>query len=323
MRQDESGAQHNQTSSLMRRGEVDGDQIDEGADAESGLEGDGMEEAGGALSSAAWEEGRDSLGASVDEESEDGAEGGDGKDTVVHLDGARVLEHVAPPEIGVVFLAGVELVEELLLGREQANTHLGEFVVDETSIQTGDETTRHGSNKGKTSNSPDKASEGLDVTVSNALGDLEGGRGILQPLVSAQDSETRDEHPGVADKGGRKMSGKSILRNSRVRAGSKEIILETRLDHPPADDALEADQAGDAEEVDGHLGGDLAAGDKVQRREDKGHADEASPETVEPFHKVNLLEFVEGHVRVEEGELGGGAILFELGVPFFLVRGKH
>lgn len=323
MRQDESGAQQNQTSGLMRRCEVDGDQVDEGADTEGGLEGDGVEEAGGTLSRAAGEEGRDSLGASVDEESENGAECGYGKDPVVHLDGAGVLEHVAPPEIGVVFLAGVELVKELLFGREQANTHLREFVVDETSIQTGDETTGHGSNKGKTSNSPDKASEGLDVRVSNALGDLEGGSGILQPLVSAQNSETRDEHPGVADKGGRKMGGKSVLRNSRVRAGSKEIILETRLDHPPADDALEADQAGDSEEVDGHLGGDLAAGDEVQRGEDKGHANEASPETVEPFHKVDLFEFVEGHVRVEEGEFGGGAILFELGIPFLLVGGKH
>lgn len=59
------------------------------------------------------------------------------------------------------------------------------------------------------------------------------------------------------------MSSQSVLGDTRVRAGSKEIILETRTDHPPANEALDADQTGDTEQVECHLGRDFAAGDKV------------------------------------------------------------
>lgn len=36
-----------------------------------------------------------------------------------------------------------------------------------------------------------------------------------------------------------------------------------------------------------------------------------------PLHEVDLLELAERHVRVQEGELGRGAVLGELGVPVF------
>lgn len=34
-----------------------------------------------------------------------------------------------------------------------------------------------------------------------------------------------------------------------------------------------------------------------------------------PFHIVDFLELFECHVRVEELELGGGAVFIELGLP--------
>ena len=40
-----------------------------------------------------------------------------------------------------------------------------------------------------------------------------------------------------------------------------------------------------------------------------------------PFHPVDFLEFGEGHVWVEQGELGRGAIFGELAVPVRWVHG--
>lgn len=100
-----------------------------------------------------------------------------------------------------------------------------------------------------------------------------------------------------------------------MRARSEEIVLETRLDHPPANEALETDQTGDTEEVDGHPGGDSAARDKVQRGKDKRHANEATPEAMGPFHEVNLLELLQRHVRVEQLEFRGRTVFFEFRLP--------
>lgn len=100
-----------------------------------------------------------------------------------------------------------------------------------------------------------------------------------------------------------------------MRARSKEIVLETRLDHPPANETLETDQARDTEEVEGHSGGDSAARDKVQRRQDERHADEAAPESMGPLHEVNLLELLQRHVRVEQLEFRGRTVFFEFRLP--------
>lgn len=41
-----------------------------------------------------------------------------------------------------------------------------------------------------------------------------------------------------------------------------------------------------------------------------------------PFHKVYLLELVEGHVWIKEGEFGGGFIFCKLAVPVGLIHGR-
>lgn len=108
-----------------------------------------------------------------------------------------------------------------------------------------------------------------------------------------------------------------------MRARSKEIVLETRLDHPPANEALETDQAGDAEKVDGHSGRDSAARDKVHRGKDKREADEATPEAMGPFHEVNLLELLQRHVRVEQLEFRRRTVFFEFRLPVGKRHGRQ
>lgn len=315
------GARENgKTACLVRGGQMYGDHVNERGDAEGGLEGDEVDEAGGALLGVAGQGGGDAAGAGVGEEGEDGAEGGDGEDAVVELDEAGVLEHVAPPEVGAVLLAGVELVPELGLGRGEAEAHLGEFVVDEAGVEASDEAARHCGQEDEAGDAEDGAPEGVEGRVPDGLDGGGGGDGVGEQAAGAEDREAREEHPGVADEGGGQVGGQTILRDARVGAGGEEVVLETGLDHPPADEALEADQAGDAEQVERHPGRDPAAGDEVERGEDEGEADEAAPEAVRPLHEVDLLELVKGHVRVEQLELRRGTVFFELGLP---VGGGH
>ena len=48
------------------------------------------------------------------------------------------------------------------------------------------------------------------------------------------------------------MGGEAVLRDAGLGAGLEEFVLEAGFHHPPADEALEADQAADAEETAGH-----------------------------------------------------------------------
>jgi hypothetical protein len=146
--------------------------------------------------------------------------------------------------------------------------------------------------------------------------------GVREPATSSENGQTREKHPGVADKGGSKVSGEAVLRDSRVRARSKQIILETRLDHPPADDTLETNQCRDSSKIQCHFGCNFATSDEVGGRNDKGQANEATPDTVKPFHKVDLLKFFKVHMRVEKLELGRCTVLFELGLPIFFGHGR-
>lgn len=315
MREDQGAGEDCQAARLVGGGQVDGDEPEEGADPEGCLHDHEVDEAGGALSDVVGEGGLDAAGAGVGEEGEGGAEGGGGEDAVVELDEAGVLEHVAPPEVGVVLLAAVELVPELGLGRGQAETHHGELVVDETGVETGDETARHACEEDEASHAEDRAAEGLQGWVLNSLDNLHSGLGVGEEAAGAEDGDTRDEHPGVADEGGSQVSSEAVLRNTGVRPGSEQIILETRLYHPPSNDALETDESRDTREIPGHFGSHSAAGDEVGGRDNEREANEATPDTVGPFHEVDLLEFFEVHVGVEKLELGRGTVLFELGFP--------
>lgn len=236
---------------------------------------------------------------------------------MVHLDGARVLEHVAPPEVGAVVLAGVEVVPELGAGGRQADAHHGELVVNEAGVEAGDEAAGHGSEEDEASHAEGAALKGPDGRVLDGLDCLEGGPWIGQKAMGAEDGQTGEEHPGVADEGSAEMGGEAVLGDAGVRARSEEVILQTRLDHPPSDEALEPNQTRDAEDIQRHLRGHLAAYDKVHSGQHERHADEAAPEPMGPLHEEDLLELVERHVRVEELKLGRGAVLVELGVPVF------
>ena len=82
--------------------------------------------------------------ASVSKQRDDSSECGCCQDAMVKLDKRWVLEHVAPPHIGLVWHVAVEGVEQLLLWRCEANAHPRKVVVDEASIESSDEGSRHG-----------------------------------------------------------------------------------------------------------------------------------------------------------------------------------
>ena len=81
--------------------------------------------------------------ARVGPEGVDGDEGRGGEDAVVELDERRVLERVAPPEVGIVGRVGVKGGEELGFGWCEAEAHVWEFIVDEAGVEAGDETAGH------------------------------------------------------------------------------------------------------------------------------------------------------------------------------------
>ena len=111
------------------------------------------------------------------------------------------------------------------------------------------------------------------------------------------------------------MCGEPVLAHARVAARREQVVAQPGLDHPPAEHALEANQAGNADEGSRRACGDAAAGDEVDCWEDKGEPDETAPESVRPLHPVDLFELGELHIWVQTRELGRGTVLGEFGVP--------
>lgn len=114
------------------------------------------------------------------------------------------------------------------------------------------------------------------------------------------------------------MSGESVLAYSRMRAGREQVIGEPGFHHPPTDEALEANEAGDADEGPGHGDGDTTTSDEIGGGEDEGEADQPPPEAMRPLHEVDLLELGQVHVRVEHLEFGRRPVLFKFGLPVLL-----
>lgn len=152
MSEHQGASENSKATSLVSGRQVGGNHVDQGRDTEGRLQGDKMDQASSALLCVLRERGGDLAGAGVCEEGQDSAKGRDGHDSVVELDEAGVLEHVAPPQIRAVFLAGVELVPQLSLWRGEAEAHLGELVVDEAGVETGNQATRHGSEEDEAGN---------------------------------------------------------------------------------------------------------------------------------------------------------------------------
>ena len=86
---------------------------------------------------------------------------------------------------------------------------------------------------------------------------------------------------------------------------------------------MEADQAAYAEKTERHVCGDFAPGQEVDGGEDEGEPHDAPPESVAPFHEVDLLEFFECHVGVQELEFGRGAVFLEFRVPVARREGRQ
>jgi hypothetical protein len=290
--------------------------VDKCADAEGDLQADEVDHTPDALLSVLGDGAADALGeAGVGQERHDGGEGGGCKDAVVELDERGVLERVAPVEIGVVGDVAVPGVEELLLGGCETETHPGELVVDQAGVETGDKGAGHGGGEDEEGEADDGAAEDLQYRRLQSLDGLGSCSGVSQHAVLFEDVETSQNHRAVDEEGSAKVGSQTVLADTRVTTRFKEIILESALYHPPSNDTLESNHAADAYELEGRGWGDSLTSDEVDGRQKKGNTDDTAPQTVSPFHEVDLLELRERHARVEHGELGRRLVLSVLGLP--------
>ncbi len=97
---------------------------------------------------------------------------------------------------------------------------------------------------------------------------------------------------------------------------------EARLDHPPADAALQRTQTQRDQETltEAGLEGDALGGEEVCEGQRVGEADDATERAVAIFHVVDELELVQRHALVVQLVLGGLLVARELGLPLLLQR---
>ena len=242
---------------------------------------------------------------------------------MVKLNEGGILKHVAPPQIGLVRHVAVERVEELFLRRCEAKTHPGELVVDEASIKTSNKSTGHGRREHQKSEAGDGTAEDAQGRVLQRLDLLCGLGRLSEHAMFLEDGEAGEDHGAVDGKCRAKMCREAILADSRVAARVEEVVLEPTLDHPPADDALEANHAADAHELPRRRGCHSSARDEVCGGEEEGDANDSAPQSVGPLHKVDLLELGQRHAGVELRELGRRTILVELALPCLWAAGPQ
>ena len=262
----------------------------------------------------AWRE------AAVAPERDDGGEGCGGEDAVVELDEDRVLEHVAPPQVGLVGDVAVEGIEHLALGREDALAHPGEVVVDHSGVEAGDKGAGHGGCEDKGAESCCEAAEGSESRRLESFESFQALFRVGKKTVLTQDCEAVPEHVGVGDEGGAQVGCEAVLRDARLVAGLEQLVLQARLDHPPTNDTLHSNETADSTEAPGHGLANLSARDKVDGREQEGDSDDSAPQTVSPFHPVDLLEVFQVHVRVQHLELGAELVASVFIFPMLLVH---
>lgn len=137
-----------------------------------------------------------------------------------------------------------------------------------------------------------------------------------------QDRKTVPKHIGVGDEGCAQVGCEAVLGDARLVAGLEELVLQARLDHPPADHTLHSNERADAAETPGHGLANLPSRDKVDGRQQESDADDSAPQTVSPFHPVDLLEVFQVHVRVQHLELGAELVASVFIFPMLLVHGR-
>lgn len=95
---------------------------------------------------------------------------------MIELNEARVLEGIAPVEIGAVGRAAVEGIEEFGFRWGEAVAHVWELVVDEAGVKPGDEGAGEDGREDEESEGGDATAEGAYVWVAEFVGDeFEGG----------------------------------------------------------------------------------------------------------------------------------------------------
>ena len=198
--------------------------------------------------------------------------------------------------------------------------HPGEIVVDHASVETSDKGARHGSGEDKSTKSSCEAAEGSKC---RRLEDLQGLQSLFRvgkKTVLTQNCKTVPEHVGVGDESCTQVGREAVLRDARLVAGLEKLILQTRLDHPPTDDTLHSNERADASKTPGHGLANLPARDEVDGRQQESDADDSAPQTVSPFHPVDLLEVFQVHVGVEHLELGTELVACVFIFPMLLVH---
>ena len=86
---------------------------------------------------------------------------------------------------------------------------------------------------------------------------------VAQPAILAENGEPCEKHGGVACECCAEVCSEAILAYAWVASGSEEIVAQTGLDHPPAEEALETDEGRDAEQGCRRTGGHAPPGDEV------------------------------------------------------------
>ena len=155
-----------------------------------------------------------------------GADGGYAEHSVLELDGGRVLEEVAPHRFVSEQVAGYPAVG-----------HLGERVVNKSGVEAGHERARHRRREYERHQVVRSHRDATQVLGLNAHSTGNSSScGALWPKMH----EARPEEAAVEQKCRAEVSGEAILadaRHVRLLLG----LVEARLDHVPAEEALEAE----------------------------------------------------------------------------------
>jgi hypothetical protein len=320
----EHTAQQSQGASLVGGGQGCWDEVPERGDAHDDLQGDKVDDAEHSLLRIFGQHGAHARReAAVAPERDDGGEGCGGEDAVVELHEDGVLEHVAPPQVGLVWDVAVEGIEHLALGREDALAHPGEVVVDHSSVEAGDKGAGHGGGEDEGAEGSCEEAEGSECRRLEGFESFQALFWVGEKTVLAQDCKTVPEHKGVSDEGCTQVGRETILRDARLVASLEKLVLEARLDHPPADNTLHSNETADTTETPGHGLANLPSRDEVDGRQQGSETDDSAPQTVSPFHPVDLLEVVQVHVRVQHLELGAELVASVFIFPMLLVHGRQ
>lgn len=120
-------------------------------------------------------------------------------------------------------------------------------------------------------------------------------------LIIAKDLETFENGSAVDKESGSQVCSEPVLANARcrVRPAFQMIFIEPGLNHVPAKNTLEPDQATDLEYPKLGATRKISARKEVARRDQEKNPNEPSPHTVGPFEEKDPFKFLQAHAVVE------------------------